>query len=331
MNQSKIAFYKKNIYIWLFVGFYFNQGFAQENFLDVETEDSSVQVPNEPPYINGDNIDGNIEELKTNENQISMENQSQKKIDDSNLHKNIVENKKQKSFKIRHPEAKNGLQYIDKNGVYFYQMKKNSKSDQTSTIKFSQSQPPKIQGSNSLSFTDYYSSSQLTILDFSYESKLTTSIGPIGLQYGLGFLSSTGAGRFKDSGVQTSTCSSNCEAKETYTFYGLPISVGGTYRLELASRQWIAPFISGGIVGYFLAELRSDNKKNNFLIVPGAYASVGGLINLTAMSRELSYSMDNEYGVSNMWLVGELKQLQTFRENVDMSSTLMSLGVSVDY
>ena len=120
------------------------------------------------------------------------------------------------------------------------------------------------------------------------------------------------------------------EPKEDYTFFSIPLSAGIIYRFEYTSRQWVVPYLVGGGVYYGLIEYREDGDYN-IVGSPGAYGGGGLMINITAINRDLAFTMDREYGFSNLWLTAEFRVNQSFSEELDVSSDQISIGVGADY
>lgn len=232
--------------------------------------------------------------------------------------------------KIAHPDAKKGLYLIDQNtGRYYYKTKKISQKNQSTSVRIGTITPPSIStelGGNTYVFSDFYDVGDLPYLMLDYEWQPFRSFGKLGVVVGLGFFMATGNGRFIDPSIE-----GGAPAKEEFTFIGLPISAGGIYRFEFSDRQWLAPFISAGMSYYVLAELRDDNKSPKFVGTPAAYGGGGILFNITTWSKEIAFTMDREYGISNMWLALEYRTVQSLNKDLDVSSDIFNLGISVDY
>tara|TARA_B110001454_G_scaffold219200_1_gene251833 strand:+ start:58056 stop:59048 length:993 start_codon:yes stop_codon:yes gene_type:complete len=232
--------------------------------------------------------------------------------------------------KIAHPDAKRGLYLIDQNtGKYYYKTEKLSKKNQSTSIRVGSITRPNItmeSGGNTYTFQDIYGSNDLTFLMLDYEWQPFRSFGKLGVVMGAGFFTASGNGRFANPAVQDGE-----PAKETFTFIGLPISLGGIYRLEFSERQWFAPFVIGGGSYYVLAELRDDGKAPKIVGTPAAYAGGGILLNITRWSKDIDFAMDREYGISNMWLSAEFRTIQSGNEDLDVSSDVFNIGISVDY
>lgn len=232
--------------------------------------------------------------------------------------------------KIAHPDAKKGLYLIDQNtGRYYYKTTKLSQKNQSTSIRFGSITAPNISmqtGGNTYLFEDIYGDSTLPYLLLDYEWQPLRAFGKLGVILGLGFFTASGNGRFVDPSIQSGE-----SAKEGFTFIGLPLSVGGIYRLEFSDTQWLAPFISAGLSYYVLGELRDDGKAPKVLGTPAAYGGGGILFNITTWSKDIDFTLDREYGINNMWLAAEFRTIQSLNEELDISSDLVNFGIAVDY
>lgn len=280
--------------------------------------------PNEPPFVKSqDQMEAEklndlppIEEVQTP--QQSQQPQQSPAPESLPSHKRIA-----------HPNAAKGLYLIDQTtGKYYYRTEKKSQKNQTTSVRLGLIDPPGIEATpdvgNAFTFADMYGEDQLPFLMLDYEWQPFTRFGKLGFILGMGFFTATGNGRFKvDNGIP--------EAQESYTFIGLPISAGILYRFEFSHRQWLVPFVNGGASYYLLAEIRDDGKRPAFLGTPAAYGSGGVMFNITAWDKEIAFSMDREYGISNMWLTAEFKGIQSLNEDIDLSTSFFNIGISVDY
>ena len=233
--------------------------------------------------------------------------------------------------KIAHPDAKKGLYLIDQNtGRYYYKTQKISQKNQSTSIRFGTITYPNIDidtgAGTPITFGDIYGENDLSYLMMDYEWQPFRSFGKLGVVFGLGFFTAHGNGRFADPNVK-----GGAPAREGFTLIGLPVSAGGIYRLEFWDKQWIAPFVVGGMSYYVLGEIRDDNKAPKFVGTPAGYAGGGALFNITAWSKEIDFVMDREYGINNMWLYAEFRTVQSLNEDLDVSSDIFNIGIAVDY
>lgn len=312
---------------------------AQDDvFLEVnpDTPKSEAPVedlpPNEPPYTKTqDEVDAqqllNQEQPPTDE-QVAEEQKPKEQPRAQTTQTETSSDSGRK--KIAHPDAKKGLYLIDQNtGRYYYKTQKLSSKNQATSIRIGSLTPPNITmetGGNTYSFADIYSDNDLPYLMLDYEWQPLRSFGKLGVVMGVGFFTASGNGRFANPAIENGEA-----AKEQFTFIGLPISAGGIYRLEFSDRQWFAPFVVGGMSYYVLGEIRDDGKAPKVVGTPAGYAGGGVLFNITRWSREIDFIMDREYGINNMWLAAEFRTVQSLNEDLDVSSDIFNIGISVDY
>ncbi len=229
--------------------------------------------------------------------------------------------------KIQHPLSKKGLKSIEADGTYVYKVNVR-KSEVSGNFRAGLISPPSISnGDANASFSKLYGSSQLPILMYDYEWKPFKSINQMKVQAGLGFFMSQGHGYF----ASPVPANSNKTPLEKFTFFALPLNLGVIYRIEYKRKQWVVPFLVGGGSAYILGETRDDKSSPHFLVSPTIYGGGGLLFNLTALDRNLEFTLDNEYGIVNLWLNLEFRYQQSFSNDVDMSTSLMAFGFSVDY
>lgn len=232
-----------------------------------------------------------------------------------------------KTKRIKHPGAKEGLYLIDEEGVYHYRVQTLSKKDNSMFFRIISQSSPQIVGtrdSGEFTFKDMYEVEQLTGVDFIYEWQALKGFGKMGLQLGVGFATANAKGYFRNGSLD------NKVPRESYTFISLPVSLGVVYRFEYAERQWVAPYIAGGGIYNGLIEYRNDGE-SNVVGTGAAYGSGGLLINLTAMNKELAFTMDREYGFSQLWINAEYKRVQAFSKDLDVTSNQISIGLGADY
>lgn len=229
---------------------------------------------------------------------------------------------------IHHPQAAQGLMTITKDGAYIYRVKPPTATTESGTFRVGMIDPPAIQSADGTSdYGSMYGDSSQAMFMFDYEWKPFNRYGSLGIQAGLGLMYANGQGRFLVADPQFP----DQEAKEEYTFLAVPLNLGVVYRLEWADRQWVAPYVSAGGTYVGVVEFRDDGKSPSVLGTPGVYGAGGLLLNITAMSRETAFNLNSEYGINNLWLALEYRQLQTFSEDLDFSSGIMGAGITVDY
>ena len=166
---------------------------------------------------------------------------------------------------IHHPQAAKGLLRIEKDGTYVYRTKEDLSYSQTGTFKVgSMMDAPRIATSDGsgITFDSMYHGSPVPVLMFDYQWQPWSTFGRFGFQLGIDFLFAQGSGHFAD----------GSEAREQYTFVAIPVSAGIVYRLEWMSRQWLAPYVSGGGTLIPLVEFRDDDSSPN---ATGTYGEIG--------------------------------------------------------
>lgn len=221
-----------------------------------------------------------------------------------------------------HPWAKKGLLKIEKDGTYVYRTKEASK-DEMMSFRIASMSPPQIESADgSSNFETMYGSSDVLGLLIDYEWQPLQAFGKLGVQVGGGFTYSQGNGRFLKDGS---------EAKEKYTLFMFPLNAGVIYRLEYMNRQWLAPYVAGGLSYIGLLEMRDDNDSPKMVGTAGAYGSAGIMANITALDKQLAFNLSSEYGIATMWFVFEYRRQQALSEDIDVSSNIFSAGIAVDY
>lgn len=243
----------------------------------------------------------------------------------------LVQEQGKKSHFIHHPQAAKGLQLIDRDGAYYYKPETFSKNTQTSSFKVGSLQPgPNIVSADQQ--TDYgrmYGGTPIEAL-YDYEWKPLRQFGPLGVQLGFGFFTAQGAGRFGKIGLNEDVYGETTP-HEQYTFYSIPLSAGGIYRFQYFDKQWAAPYISGGVTYNILAEMRDDGKAPSIVGSPAVYGAGGLMLNISRIDRETAFNLDAEYGIHTLWLNLEAREVQSLNKSLDLSGTLISLGITADY
>lgn len=228
---------------------------------------------------------------------------------------------------IRHPQAANGLIAIRKDGTYIYDVLQDQKSERSGSLKVGMMDSPRIYAEDGTSYDQMYSDSASPYLNFDYEVKPFENFRSLGFHVGVGLLYSQGNGRFKGGSSSTG----ETEARERYTFFAVPLSLGAVLRGQWSDRQWLIPYIAGGGSYIGVAEMRDDGKGPNMVGTPGVYGAGGLLFSVSSMSRESSHILNSEYGIKNLMVGLEYRRLQTFTDDLDFSSNIISAAVTVDY
>jgi hypothetical protein len=225
---------------------------------------------------------------------------------------------------IHHPQAAKGLLRIEKDGTYVYKTSESKGFSSTGSFHVGMMDSPRITASNGVTtFKQMYTNGPVPVLGFDFEWKALKFLGPIRAQAGFGLIMATGNGRF----VQDTT---NIP-KEEYTFLAIPLTAGLLYRLQWKDYQAIAPFVTAGGIYYPVVEFRVDGATPNAVGTPVIYGSGGLLLNVGALDNETKFTLNTEYGIKNLWVSLEYRQIQTFSEDLDFSSGLINFGITVDY
>ena len=225
---------------------------------------------------------------------------------------------------IRHPQAAKGLLRIEKDGTYVYKTSESKGFSSTGSFHIGVMDSPRIEATNGVTtFKKMYTEGPVPVIGFDFEWKALKFLGPIRAQAGFGFIMATGNGRFVQDTVNI--------PKEEYTFLAVPLSLGGLYRLQWKDYQAVAPFVTAGGIYYPVIEFRDDGETPNAVGTPGVYGSGGLLLNVGALDHDTKFTLNTEYGIKNLWVALEYRQIQTFSEDLDFSSGLINVGITVDY
>ncbi|MBY0554585.1 hypothetical protein K2P97_08655 [bacterium] len=237
---------------------------------------------------------------------------------------------------MNHPKAKQGLVRIKKDGTYIYDTERQLKKE-SSHIRFGQANQPEISISieqtnasgqptgtyNTYQFKDFYDSDSGLIVGYDYEWFPWVGQGKLGVQAGASAMFVSGHGRL--------VATPNAPSAESFNFVTMPITLGAVYRLEWKDKQMFAPYASGGGTYVVLIEKREDVSSPKFAGGFGFYGSGGVMMNLGAFDRETSYSLDSEYGISNMWLSLEFKVVEVNNDSFTFSNKYLNAGLSFDF
>lgn len=230
--------------------------------------------------------------------------------------------------KVYHPESANGLVRIEKDGAYIYKTAE-APSSRSSSVKVGFVSPPMISSfytdknnvEQEIRFEDMYGGQPLPILNYEYEWQIQ-SLPQLRYHAGVGLFFAEGRGRL---------IATNEESEEKFNFVGLPLNLGLTLRLSFSGRQIAVPYLTGGGSYFLTVEKRDDKNTPKFFGVWGGYAGAGLLINISKLDRETSFNMQNEYGITNLWLIAEFRYMKTASELLDFGEGYVTGGVAVDF
>lgn len=231
------------------------------------------------------------------------------------------------TLRVPHPNAGKGLIRIEKDGSYQYGIKKSEKSKAIS-VRFGTMTPPNILAGTTTAvdstedFSSMYGDNDLFAVNFDYEWQPFSSFGTLGLQLGTGFMTATGTGVFESDGA---------EAKEKYTLYIIPLTANVVYRLNYFSRQWFVPYVKGGGSYFGLVEVRDDSKSPSVFAAPAVGGGGGVHVSISRLDPKSSFTLDRDYGISDMWLTLEYMKMVGLSEDTDFSSDSLQFGVTVDF
>lgn len=216
---------------------------------------------------------------------------------------------------------------VTEGGVYEYEVDIKSRKNETSALRFGLISAPKIAIDPKVgtTFSRMYGEGPFPILLYDWEFYKFESIPELWINAGFGFFSSTGQGRFAKDGSGNERI-----AKESYGFYGLPLSLGLSYNFAFTERPFLMPQIGFGGSYFIFSEVREDNQIN-YAGSLGFYGQVSLLFNVTKYDRETSFIMDREYNIRNLWLSFEYRSITTLKSDLDASAGVTSMGFLVEY
>jgi hypothetical protein len=234
------------------------------------------------------------------------------------------ENEGEKVILIPHPNAAKGLESISKDKVYQYRVKPRSKSQSTTVtlnVASAWSFTNSVDG-NAVKYSSIYPASTYLSASGTYEYMLTQAYGGFILAGEFGIGSAQGHGVFADGVTQ---------AKESYSLYMVPISALVKYRFEYRRHQLLVPYLEGGLTYVAMAEIRNDGSSPTRAGSEAVGAGGGLLINISGRSAQSSFVLDQEYGLSDMWLSLGARQWIGLKQSLDLTNTVVMAGVAVDY
>ena len=155
-----------------------------------------------------------------------------------------------------------------------------------------------------------------------WEWQIIQNYGKLGLSLGSGLYTLSGTGQVSDDTTET---------LEKFRLYVLPNTLSLIYRLDYWSNQWLIPYVGAGVTAFSLFEVANDSKE---LSTHTSYANTtaGGLaINLSNFNQVNASELDNDYGINAMHLTLEIRQFTSTDKNYNVSGTLASAGLLVEY
>ncbi len=226
--------------------------------------------------------------------------------------------------RIRHPDAKKGLTRITREGVYEYRVEP-SEQTKSASVRFGFFEPTELANPSTGTFySDIYDDTQAATLLFDYDWRQWHSgLGRASLSFGSGLFFSSGRGRFASP--------PNIRALEEFTFVAMPHNISFNYRLQFVDRQVLVPYASAGPILFTFAEFRDDQSLPKAGGVFAAQVSAGASLSLAWLDRRSMQNMDRDFGVNDIKLTFEFRQIIGLNENFDFTGALINGGISADF
>ena len=225
---------------------------------------------------------------------------------------------------IYHPNQEKGLYKINKNGEYLYKYER-SKLNGFLHIKFGsynfENFPTEVEGAQ---FIDFYDSNSALSFLLEYDWPIFKKFQSLSLNFSGGLSYNRGRGQFVDASITTS-------ARERYTLWFLPMGVGLTYKLKFISNQIFLPYVNGSLNYNLLLEYREGFEAFKYLGIFGAHFAGGVAINLGWFERLTALQLDQEFGINNIYLTLEGRQVVSFEDENDISGFVFLGGLSFEY
>lgn len=215
---------------------------------------------------------------------------------------------------------------ISTQGEFYYPVEK-SEFVGAAGVRFGVLSPPDLRNpDNGLTFKQIYkNSSVLPAIGFDYEYPFTRAIGRMGLRAEVGIITAQAKGRFKN------PARIDEETDERFTFLMLPLQATLLYRFQFWDTQLFVPFVEGGGMYAPIIELRDDTKAPRYGGAPAAVAAGGLNILLDGLDPTSILHLDADYGINHVWLTLQYRQIVGVKKDLDISSNLISAGLSFDF
>ncbi len=225
---------------------------------------------------------------------------------------------------IRHPDAEKGLMRITREGVYEYRVEP-SEQTRSAAFRFGFFEPTQL--SNPATGTFYeeiYEDTQAPTLIFDYDWRQWKSpLGRVSLSLGSGLFFSKGKGRF--------VTPPQSQALEEFTFLAMPHNASIFYRLQFLDRQLLVPYASAGMNLITFAEFREDETLPKVGGALAAHIALGASLSLAWIDRRSMQNMDRDYGINDIKLTFEFRQILGLNEDFDFTGELFSGGIAADF
>jgi len=184
--------------------------------------------------------------------------------------------------------------------------------------------PYSVSGLNSAAytFTEFFGANKRLMFNFEFELELLTTLGTTGVKIGTGIFAAKANAVFEGTTIR---------ARDTVTFYTLPVILTGVHTLRFYNDQILVPYIEAG-AGYFaFMQFQDGNnpKGGRFNMVFG-----GGLkFLLDWIDFHSSWKLDYSHGINNSYLVFSYRRIQDLsgRATLDYTGSVIQGGFSLDF
>ena len=225
--------------------------------------------------------------------------------------------------KVPHPQSKQGLIRINRDGSYQYRVPEKPRS-RSFAVRVASLQAPQIRNSTTnATYESVYGSNPLSLLLLDYEWMLTGKAGAASLSLGGGFTTVKGVGILQDS--------RSSPAQERFDLYVIPLTFGVNYRLDFSHRQWLVPVLSGQASYFVVSEKRDDRSTFRTVAAPSVGGGAGLSFGLSRLNSRIGAQFEREYGLADFWITVEGRVLQGLNSNVNFSSSMLALGITSDF
>lgn len=224
---------------------------------------------------------------------------------------------------IEEKRKRDGVISIDSRGRYLYARKKED-HNRAFSLRYGVMSTPQISNvdTSAITFSSIYGSTKPWLLLLDYDFQFSKKNGIWAVQTNLDFSQSVGNGKFLNN--------ANLKALEQYSLYQVPLSLNLSYRFQYSDNQWVVPYVSGGGGYWGMLEQRDDGRakaSGSFF----AQAAGGVLLTLTAWNHEMADDLYSEHGIQNFWFVIEGRQINSLRNDLNFSSSVINGGIAFDF
>ncbi len=219
-----------------------------------------------------------------------------------------------------------GLKKVTAKGEYIYKVEESPQSWAT-RFRMGPFAPPNLDNTLSsgdiISFSDIYGTSPNLMFMVDVEYQLLRKVGKLGLRLGTGFYTANGHGRFLKNPAKVS--------REKYTFFLAPNVLDAIYHFDYFRNQILVPYVFGGGYYFTFAETRDDNMPLRYGGALAANAGGGLALLVNSFDRQASNQLDAEYGINNIYLIGEYEQIVGLNSTFDFSNQLFTGGILIEF